>query len=233
VVGSNGNIVATVNGGVAYSKDGGETWTFSSFASNNLKTSYNSISKESDGTLIVFKQDTPTPLICKSTDNGVSWQALNLSLPANTKKLLYCGTDLVACTVSGATYISSNGGLTFSVMTPTSPLTTFTDMIATNSTVYIFGMSGIYKYGNSTSGITDSLPDNRISVFPNPFTDKLHLDSEKNFRKYSITEITGKTTSLGIITSNEVDLSSLNSGFYFLSLDDVQGNKSTIKIVKQ
>jgi photosystem II stability/assembly factor-like uncharacterized protein len=233
VFANNGNMVATVNGGVAYSKDGGETWTYSNFASNTLKTSYNSISKASDGTLIVFKQDTPTPLISKSTDNGVSWQALNLSLPANTKKLLYCGTDLVAYTVLGATYVSSNAGLTFPAMAPTSPLTTVTDMIATNSNVYIFGLSAIYKYGNPTTGITDLFPDNRISVFPNPFTDKLHLGSEKKFRKYSIADITGKTTCLGTITGNEVDLSFLKSGLYFLSLDDVQGNRSTIKIVKQ
>jgi hypothetical protein len=233
VVANNGNIVATVNGGAAYSKDGGDTWIYSSFPSNDLKTIYNSISKSPDGTIFIFKQATPTSRVCKSTDNGMSWQEINVSLPPNTRKLLYCGTDMIAYTVVGATYKSTDGGITFSPMTPTNPLTTVTDMIVTNSAVYIFGMSGIYKYGNSTTGLTESLTDSTLIAFPNPCKDLMNLRSDKTFESFTITNLAGQLVSKGNISRNQLETALLKSGFYILSLLDKTGNKKTIKIEKQ
>jgi photosystem II stability/assembly factor-like uncharacterized protein len=223
VIANNGNIVATVNGGAAYSTDGGDTWIYSSFPSNDLKTIYNSISKSPDGTIFIFKQTTPTSLVCKSTDNGVSWQALNLSLPANTKKLLYCGTDMIAYTVLGSTYKSTDGGMTFSALTPANPLITVTDMIVTNSTVYIFGMSGIYKYGNSTTGLTESLNDNELSVFPNPFSSHATIQTGNPLKNatFTLCNSLGKTVKqIENISGMQFTLhrDNLPTGLYFIRL---------------
>ena len=232
VVAKNGNIVATVNGGAAYSTDGGETWIFSNFPSNDLKTIYNSISKSPDGTIFIFKQTTPTSLVCKSTDNGVSWQKINVSLPANTKKLFYCGTDIIVYTVQGSTYKSTDGGTTFSAMTPANPLTTVTDMIATNSAVYIFGMSGVYQYGNFTTGLTESLKDNKLSVFPNPSKDIINLISDEKYESYSIANLIGKTVSKSKIENNQIDISQIKTGIYLLTVIGKNEQRKSFKIIK-
>lgn len=233
VVAKNGNIVATVNGGAAYSNDGGETWIFSNFPSDNLKTIYNSISKSTDGTLLIFKQSTPTSLVCKSTDNGVSWQVLSVSLPANTKKLLYCGTNMLAYTTLGSTFISTDAGLTFSAMNPATPLATTTDMIVSKSNAYIFGMSGIYKYGNSTTGFTSPLSDSKLSVFPNPCKEIINLKSNTKYDSYIITNLTGQVVRESNTVNNQINFSLLKPGIYILTLNDESNNRTSVKIEKQ
>jgi photosystem II stability/assembly factor-like uncharacterized protein len=233
VVANNGNIVATVNGGAAYSTDGGETWIFSSFPSDNLKTIYNSISKSSDGSLFIFKQATPTSLVCKSTDNGVSWQEINVSLPSNTRKLLDCGTEMIAYTVLGSTYKSADGGKTFSAMTPANPLITVFDMVTTNSIVYIFGMSGIYKYGNSTTGLTKPLTDNKFSVFPNPCKDVVNLKPDNKYDSYTITNMAGEMVGKSKISNSQIDFSQMKAGIYLLTVFEKSGRKESVKIIKE
>lgn len=229
VVANNGNIVATVNGGAAYSTDGGEIWIYSNFPSNDLKTIYNSISKSPDGTIFIFKQTTPTSFVCKSTDNGESWQVHNILLPANTKKLLCFGTDLIAYTVVGATYKSTDGGITFTVMTPANPLITVTDMVASNSGVYIFGMSGVYKYGNSTTGLAESLNDTTISVFPNPFSSQATIQTGNSLKNatLSVCNSLEKTVKqIENISGVQITLhrDNLPTGLYFIRL--TQGNQT-------
>jgi hypothetical protein len=74
----------------------------------------------------------------------------------------------------------------------------------------------------------------KFSVFPNPFSNNFTIQSEKQIVTYSLMDISGKQ--LFISTSkNEVDVlaSQWNSGIYFLNLLFENGERDTLKLVKQ
>lgn len=234
LVANNGNLVATASKGVAYSADGGATWIGSTFSTtDSWIDSNNSISKASDGTLIYLCK-TGTR-VYKSSDNGVSWQLFNSTLPVSPIKLLFSGAELIVLSSNGSTHKSTDGGKTFTQMTPivNGILQAGAAMVSSKSNIFISGLSDIYRYGNLPTGISNMIAENRISVFPNPFTDRLHWPSGKNLMSYTVSDITGKTCSGGRITGDQLDLSFLKSGIYFLSFSDAAGNRSTEKIIKQ
>jgi hypothetical protein len=73
-----------------------------------------------------------------------------------------------------------------------------------------------------------------IKIYPNPTTSILNLIDEQNQLQNAIIEI---KNSLGQTChkapfSNQIDLSNLSAGMYFLTIQDVK-NKKTIKIIKE
>ncbi|MFZ4739983.1 MAG: T9SS type A sorting domain-containing protein [Bacteroidales bacterium] len=231
VVANNGNIVATCNSGVIYSTNGGDSWTVSTFPNSTFLKPYNSISKASDGSLLVFHSS--SSLVCKSTDNGVTWQQINSTLPANTKSLLYSGTDIISYSILGTTYKSTDGGLLFTQMTPSSLLTTVSSMTAANNNVYIYGMSAIYKYGNSSTGIAEQLSDKKITVFPNPCKDFVEVKSDKVFDSYQIINLLGEVVVESKFIDGKIDISSMISGVYLLNCIEKNGTRTSLSLVKE
>lgn len=70
-----------------------------------------------------------------------------------------------------------------------------------------------------------------LSIFPNPTNGLITIQFEGNSANINIVDITGKTISTSTIQSNEsVDLSSLNAGTYFISVE-VDGRTSTERII--
>ena len=76
---------------------------------------------------------------------------------------------------------------------------------------------------------------NSVSVYPNPFNDKLTISSEQIIKKATIVDMLGKTIynqqnfSEGIETIN---LQNISKGMYFLVLESEKNQSKTIKIVK-
>tara|TARA_B100000508_G_scaffold140085_2_gene140001 strand:+ start:776 stop:1768 length:993 start_codon:yes stop_codon:yes gene_type:complete len=90
----------------------------------------------------------------------------------------------------------------------------------------------LYNFDPSTADLNDETMNSEVSVHPNPFTNQIFVESTLDQINYSILDISGKLLSKGITTSNQsIDVSSLNSGVYFLKI--FEGNKSrTIKVIK-
>lgn len=77
----------------------------------------------------------------------------------------------------------------------------------------------------------NSFEEQTIFVYPNPFTNKLFIENNTyiNFEIYSIL---GTQVNKGVIMNNELNLSTLDKGIYFLRL--IEGNNSTVfKIVRE
>ena len=74
-----------------------------------------------------------------------------------------------------------------------------------------------------------------LKVFPNPCTDKIHLSLPDNTdAKIRIFDLNGKVIyeNLVKVSENDINISEIKAGFYFISLE--QGGKNTIaKIVKK
>ena len=74
-----------------------------------------------------------------------------------------------------------------------------------------------------------------FATLPNPIIDKLALSSEitNQFDGLRLFDTTGKLLLEKTILSNEIDLSFLNSGLYFIQFNNIQQQAVCIKIMKK
>jgi hypothetical protein len=82
-----------------------------------------------------------------------------------------------------------------------------------------------------STGINE-LDEKSISIYPNPAKDILHINSAEKFQYIEIYSIVGKSV-LKIKEANEVDITSLASGSYIMSLIDASGNARRAKFIKE
>ena len=83
-------------------------------------------------------------------------------------------------------------------------------------------------------GISKTLPDHSLTIFPNPASDLITLRSEvPGVKTIEIISLNGQLMFSGIMEGNEmqVDLSWLNKGLYLLRMKSKTSMK-TIKLVK-
>lgn len=89
------------------------------------------------------------------------------------------------------------------------------------------GMTGQFIVEDTTVSLDEN--ELKISVYPNPTSDFLRIESDRNWDSYSIIDLTGKTVLSGSQNSL-LDLRTLPASIYFL---EVKGIKSrTVRIVK-
>lgn len=88
-----------------------------------------------------------------------------------------------------------------------------------------------YFYNYPVLSVPDS-EKNQFSVYPNPANDRLFIKSSENEFSISITDINGRIVkSLKKMVSNEVDVSNLKAGMYFINLSSSEGG-ITKKFIK-
>jgi hypothetical protein len=94
------------------------------------------------------------------------------------------------------------------------------------------GTLGSVVVGSSILG-TNDFDSTRISVYPNPVFNNLNINSEYIIKQININNVLGqqviKVTPDSLNSS--IDMSSLNSGIYFVDINTVEGNRS-IKLIK-
>lgn len=81
---------------------------------------------------------------------------------------------------------------------------------------------------------TDNFDSNKISVYPNPVTNNMNINSEYIIKEISINNILGQRVISTFPDSfnYSADMSHLNSGVYFVTINTMDGNK-TIKLIKK
>jgi len=91
----------------------------------------------------------------------------------------------------------------------------------------LMGITGftltIINNDSLAGAIPESEQDNHIRVFPNPVSNSLIVQTDKNLSDVIITDIIGKRiTNLGNLSmgSSSVDVSLLPSGVYFLNIKE-------------
>lgn len=117
------------------------------------------------------------------------------------------------------------------------PTTITTNMIPMGSTIYYDFTNGeisnppscLFLNTNETEAKNIAL----VKVYPNPVSDFLKINSTKDFKDYEIIDTSGKIISKNPISSNEISISHLTSGNYFIKLKDLQGNVIFLKFIKK
>jgi plastocyanin len=98
----------------------------------------------------------------------------------------------------------------------------------------IIGMKGVIIVESAT-GISDNTMQPHISVFPNPATEFITIETDENMAgsTFVVTDMAGKLQLTGelIDKTTTVDLSQLNKGVYLFQTGILR--KQTIKIVKR
>jgi hypothetical protein len=94
---------------------------------------------------------------------------------------------------------------------------------------FILALDNIKVYVNDPVSITESNLE-KIKIAPNPFENFLNINvNAAESLNYSILDISGKTVIAGVLNTNQLDLSQLESGMYLLI---VEGYKIE-KIIKK
>lgn len=231
-IAENGNIIATYNKGIGYSADGGKNWRVATLSTSDTWTDYSSsVSKASNGSLIYLAKSKTR--IYKSIDNGVTWQLLAVTPPANIIKLLHSGNDIIAVSTTGATYKCSDE-TTFTQLTPpvTGILVGASAMAKAGSFVFACGNSGLHRYGtgNTTNVVEKELTE--VSIYPNPTADILTVLSTNNFEGFEIYNLLGEKICDGSLLNNQINTAPLNYGIYQLVLRSNKGLPVMLKFCK-
>ena len=117
------------------------------------------------------------------------------------------------------------------------PQTISTNLIPAGSTIYYDFTDGVITTPPSClfleSHETVSKNNNvLIKVYPNPVSDILKVNTDRQFREYEIIDISGKVLLKDLFTK-EITISHLISGNYFLKLKDSKGNLVLLKFIKK
>lgn len=117
------------------------------------------------------------------------------------------------------------------------PQTISTNLIPAGSTIYYDFTDGVITTPPSClfleSHETVSKNNNvLIKVYPNPVSDILKVNTDRQFREYEIIDISGKVLLKDLFTK-EITISHLISGNYFLKLKDSKGDLVLLKFIKK
>ncbi len=215
-----GNVYAGMTGeGVYKSTNNGGSWT----AANNgmtepivhsLLTSGNNIMAATEDGLYV------------SGDDGSSWNLISLGFPyITTYSLVKTGSTLYMGTNKGV-FLSTDNGITW-------------DSISTgltNRRIELLVIGGSYLYAmQSQTGIwrrplSEIIGVNKIkgsdnwSLYPNPATTTLNINGLLSNATFEISDLSGKLILSMLLNSNQVDISSLAKGFYFIKITTEEGS---------
>ncbi len=91
-----------------------------------------------------------------------------------------------------------------------------------------------FYYDMLPNKVSDVKKDNRLTIYPNPVEDILHIQENVAGSKYSIMSSEGKFVQSGIFDkSHRINIQQLNTGVYFLLCERPSHGVAQIRFVKQ
>jgi hypothetical protein len=147
-----------------------------------------------------------------------SWPGVALTVDANG-----WGSYTFDPSVTAVTFIiNNNSGLQAA------------DTYVTASSCFTSDGTTLTSVDCSTTTAVATVTASPVSIYPNPIIDKLNFVGSDNIDRVSIHSLTGQLVLSVSSLSNKsaVDVKSLKSGVYFVSIDYTTGKKLTEKIIK-
>ena len=87
--------------------------------------------------------------------------------------------------------------------------------------------------GNCSTVSTEEFAQVELKLYPNPTSGLVHIDYNQDLKSYAVYDLQGKVLQSGAVNQKQVNLSGLQSGVYILSLTDVDGQQSHVKVVRE
>lgn len=214
----------TQNNGVFISTDNGESWTQSGSSLPPTKILSVAIF---DTTFLAGTNSG----VYRSSDIGATWILSGLTVRTNS--LVIVGSTIFAGSTTEGVYASTDTGLTWTEINEgLSP--TEVNALAANDDYLFAGVVGSRVWRRPLSEIlttgTNQLEDNnRVAVYPNPATDKLHITLPNPTGKTAIRIYTTEgqevaATTYGNSDVISIDVGHLAKGFYFIEIKTESGS---------
>ena len=222
--------IGTVYGGVFKSTNNGNIWVA---VNNGLGCTTYIRSFQSQGNkLFVGTQGCG---IFSTLDLGNSWQSSSSGLTSQTIiKMIETNGELYAATFGGGVCFSADSGLTWNPKN--SGLSTGYELalntIASDGNNFFIGTygAGAYRLQQSTTTInTTSYNEKSICLFPNPASEKIHIETENTVGLIQFRDLCGKLI-FQIKDCADINISFLENGTYNLI---IQNKNSEIICIKQ
>ena len=229
---SNGKIYRTTDKGATWSRFTGPTG-LTSFYSNSKNGKM--IFSDANNGLIYGTLDTgATFKLWKTSDGGASWDAGTaytqpyqyLSYVPGTTILVgtgFSGTGMTAVASSGK---SLDNGVTWSQI-DTGTYRYYVKFINTTtgwaSKNFTSGPTdGIFKFTGSL-GVNKFMANSKIVIYPNPTNSVINFETDQDIISVTIVDVFGRITKKPIQTNNQIDVSDLSSGLYYIEINTANG----------
>lgn len=128
---------------------------------------------------------------------------------------------------AGCTGITNSPTVTFNATTGT----TYSILLSS----YSVGQFGNYTITTTCTpelGVGEVTLDKKLTIAPNPFTDRITLSDVKDIVSISIIDLSGRLVKT-VKPATEIDLGDLRSGMYLINLKMNDGSLQTIKSIKR
>jgi len=139
--------------------------------------------------------------------------------------------------ITDSVFITDDEGMTWKNITENLPSDVLgsgiTEMGSNVFIAYGSANTGIYRRSASSTGLKESLKDNLISIFPNPFSGQIELrnSSKENVSQVSIYDSKGR---LVLSEKGRVEViytSNFDKGIYFIEIEFLDGSKMHKKVL--
>lgn len=128
----------------------------------------------------------------------------------------------------------------------TAAITSTVNFTPTTTGIYYFGFN-CYSIANrnrlflddisitqSSLGTAETIAANKgVKIYPNPFTDIINISEFKDIKAVKVTDVAGRTLKTIENPTKEINLNSLNSGLYLITLYFKDGSQNTVKAIKK
>jgi photosystem II stability/assembly factor-like uncharacterized protein len=184
-----------------------------------------------------YRSNDNTPLVFKTTDNGATWTNVSGNLPALAVNdiLVMPGDENILFVANDAgVYYTTDGGVNWQRLGTGMPFVAVLDIhFNSNQSKIIAGSFGrsIYTTDISTiTGVDEPAMQTSISLFPNPTSDFLQVETSLNVDRLRVYDLSGKL----VLTTTEkrISVASLASGVYVAEIGAGE-TVSRMKFVKR
>ena len=101
-----------------------------------------------------------------------------------------------------------------------------------NGNNYLGQAGAAFVYETEFAGVPEQKRTSDVSIYPNPASEFIRIDSQHPLTQYTIFNQLGVITMQGNCGNNEVDISVLNRGLYHIVLKDQNGKSFSARFVK-
>ena len=177
-----------------------------------------------------------------TSDGGVTWTPLIPTGVFGNNDIEYVPGTTMVVSSGGATgygsYYSLDDGATWQVAEADTQFTTIEFL--NNTTGFAGGFNqnsttgGIFKYTGTQLPVA-GFDRTEFSVYPNPTANILNISGE-SIRSIVVADLSGKTVlkqTFGSIDNPSIDLGSLQTGAYVVTVVNAQGEAKAMKVLKQ
>lgn len=142
-----------------------------------------------------------------------------------------CGS-LTAVT-GGCDDDNGNGNFSKVILTGEAPGSTLYVSVWRYSTTQAQGQFQISAYDGSLNTGEVAQTVEKVTVYPNPFTDIVNISETKDLKSVSVVDMSGRTVKTIANPGRQINLSELKAGLYILKLDYKNGTSKTVKAIKK